>query len=241
MKIMQRYGLGILSALVVLTAFGAVLHSSYPLIAVFFASVVAGGVASAHLKNGATLSMIAIFAATALSSLFVMAGIYRGGTFYGWPFADTVAIYAPYSGTPAEITGLFETVILSLAGGAAGSGITASLAYLRRRRVVEEKEGKPVELDRLNRRLEMLNREREKLEEELRICEMIEQGAKTRIARNEITQGDYDSIIYRNDNYKLKLKTRMEKVRSEVQQVEVDIDARKRAKESVGPERISSG
>lgn len=240
MNSIQRYSLGILSGLAVLAAFGALLHSSDPLIAIFVASLVAGAVASGNLRAGATLSMIAIFTITAFSALITMAGLFTGGAFYDWPFADAVAIYAPYSGTSAEIMGLIEAVILSLAGGAAGSGIRAAIQHLLIWRG-ETGEKQPVELDRLSRRLEMLNKEKGKLEEELRICEMIEQGGKTRIARNEITQSDYDSIIYRNDNYKLKLKTRMEKVCSEIQQVEVDMDARKKARESGSQEKTSPG
>ena len=241
MKIIQRYGLGILVCLATLTAFGAFFRAAEPALAIIVASLAAGAAASSNVRAGAALSMIAIFMITALSALIAMAGLYTAGTFYDWPFAATTGMYAPYSGTPAEITALVEAVVLSLAGGAAGSGISAAFQHFLIKKVDETAQTQPGELDRLNRRLEMLNRERGKLEEELRICEMIEQGAKTRIARNEITQSDYDSIIYRNDNYKLKLKTRMEKVCSEVQQVEVDIDARNRAKESASQEKTSPG
>lgn len=241
MKTTHRYATGILAASAVLTVFGAILHSSEALLAIFTASIFAGAAATEKPKAGATLGMIAVFAVTAFSALVAIEGLYTPGTFYGWPFADAVAIYAPYSGTSAEILSLLEMIVVSLAGGAIGSGITASFLYFLFRKDSGTGQNQPGELDRLNRRLEMLNREREKLEEELRICEMIEQGAKTRIARNEITQSDYDSIIYRNDNYATKLKTRMEKVSSEIQQIGVDIDARNRAKGDGSQEKTSPG
>jgi chaperonin cofactor prefoldin len=241
MKTTHRYAIGVLAASAVLTVFGAVMHSSDAMLAIFIASIFAGAVATEKPKAGATLGMIAVFAVTAFSALVAIEGMYTAGTIYAWPFADVVAIYAPYSGTSAEILSLLETIVVSLAGGAIGSGVTATILHFFFRKDSGTDRNQLGELDRLNRRLEMLNKERGKLEEELRICEMIEQGAKTRIARNEITQSDYDSIIYRNDNYVTKLKTRVEKVSSDIQQIRVDIDARNRAKGDGNQEKISPG
>jgi hypothetical protein len=144
------------------------------------------------------------------------------------PFSYFLSFFSPYSGYISEVFVFAIMIAVSLLGGAAGSllnkGVLLVTNYGGSDTARDEIAG-------LKERLGSLETERKKLEEELRVCEIIEQGAKTRIARNELSQNDYEAIIRSNEAYKDKLKGRYEEIQVEMNRLRLDIEARMKARE----------
>lgn len=213
--------------------------SSFDYVTLFFAMLIAAVITSKRVMTGAAEAFSVSSVLVVLTSMFSWLGALGFNKVLMAPFTFFNSFFSSSSGVPQEIFVFAIVLIVSAIGGAIGSLILRGSLLLA---FGEEEETKKQlsEVDRLARRLEMLGKEKEKLEEELRVCDIIEQGAKTRIARNEMTQNDYDSIIYNNDNYRAKLRSRTEKVNSEINQLRLDIEARRKAKEDNGKERPSA-
>lgn len=205
------------------------LLGSMTFVTLFLAGLVAGIIASRRAMAGASAAFSTTSVLIVLTSLFSWLGSLDFNRALMSPFTFINSFFSASSGVPQEVFVFAIMLIVSAVGGLAGSLVLRGVLFILHGE--EETKKQPSELDRLGRRLEMLGKEKEKLEEELRVCDIIEQGAKTRIARNEMTQNDYDSIIYNNDNYRAKLRGRMEKVSSEMSQLRLDIEARKKAME----------
>ncbi len=214
------------------------LLATYGYVTLFVSALIAGAVASRRVMPGAAEAFTVTSVLIVLTSLFSWLGGIDFNRVVMAPFLFFNSFFISSSGVPQEISVFAIVLVVSAIGGAIGSLILQGSLLL----IYGEDEARkqPSEVDRLSRRLEMLGKEKEKLEEELRVCDIIEQGAKTRIARNEMTQNDYDSIIYNNDNYRAKLRSRMEKVGSEISQLKLDIEARKKAQEDEGKEQPST-
>ncbi len=215
------------------------LLDSYGFVTLFIASLVAGAITSRRVLTGASGAFASSSILIVITSLISWLGILEYNRILMAPFIFFNSFFIASSGVPQEVFVFAVVLIVAAIGGALGSLILrGSLLLIYGEK--EETKGQLSEVDRLTRRLDMLGKENEKLEEELRVCDIIEQGAKTRIARNEMTQNDYESIVYNNDNYRAKLRGRMEKVGSEISQLKLDIEARKKAKEDDKKERPST-
>lgn len=233
MKTAYRVVVGVACAVLALSLMYYFLPSpAYP--SVFLASAVAGGIFSPRIRRSSPFAMVFIFSLTAIGALLYWQRFFMYYPLAMVPFRSTVSPYVASSGSSQEIFTMVFFIILSLTGGAVGGLADSGVLSLIEGAKTAEPVVAETEISRLSKKLLILTKEKEKLEEELRICDMIEQGSKTRIAKNEITQSDYDSIIYRNDSYRMKLKARMEKVNSEIQQLKVDIEARQKASEHSG-------
>lgn len=211
--------------------------SSLGFVTLFLSAAVSGFIASERVLSGASVAFSVTSVLIVIASLLSWSGSLHFNGLLMAPFLLLNSFFSASSGVPQEIFVFAVVLIVSAIGGATGSLILRGLMLLI---YGEEEMKQPTEFDRLSRRLEMLAKEKEKLEDELRVCGIIEQGAKTRIARNEMTQNDYESIIYNNDNYRAKLRSRMEQVSSELSQLMVDIEARRKAKEDDAKERSSA-
>jgi hypothetical protein len=231
MKTGYRALVGAVIAVSVLAAAGAVHLEAY--LSIFVASLLAGAIVSERVRIASAFSMALVFSIVSLAALLYWQHFFVSFPFMEIPFTVAISPYIATTGSSQEIFQLGYEIAVTLLGGAVGAAATRFLIDILRKPGTAADSGE-TEIDRLSKRLEMLTKEKEKLEEELRVCEMIEQGAKTRIAKNEITQNDYESIIYRNDNYRMKLRGRMEKVNSEIEQLRVDIEARQKAGAGMG-------
>jgi len=205
-----------------------VLHS-LPFVAVYGAAIIAGAAAGRRIvfsTAGTTLAFSLIIAFTSLSQwlnfLFFNSVVMS-------PFVFVYKIMNPVSGSYMEV--LFFALFVSVAGlgGAVGSAIFLGVTSMNKSGRAAPAEKFTPEIERLSRRLELLKKERNKLEEELKVCDIIEQGAKNRIAKNEISQSDYDSIVSTNENYRQKLKIRVNRIGTEINQLTLDIEARRKA------------
>ncbi|MBX8639892.1 MAG: hypothetical protein M1351_08735 [Candidatus Thermoplasmatota archaeon] len=231
MKTGYRALIGAIVAILVLAAAGAIHLEAY--LSILIASLLAGAIVSERVRIASAFSMALVFSILSLAALLYWQHLFVSFPFLEIPFTVTISPYIAASGSSQEIFQLGYEIAVTLLGGTIGAVATHFFIDILKKQGNAAESGE-TEIDRLSKKLEMLTKEREKLEEELRVCEMIEQGAKTRIAKNEITQNDYESIIYRNDNYRMKLKGRMEKVNSEIQQLRVDIEARQKAVAGTG-------
>ncbi len=230
---------GVVATLVIYAIAAPGLLPSYDYVTLFIAGLASGAITSRRVLTGASGAFAVSSILVVLTSTILWFGVLDYNRILMAPFVFFNEFFSSSSGVPQEIFVFAIIMIISAIGGAIGSlMLRGSLLLIYGQE--EETKKQLSEVDRLTRRLEMLGKEREKLEEELRVCDIIEQGAKTRIARNEMTQNDYDSIIYNNDNYRAKLRGRMEKVGSEISQLRLDIEARKKAKEDDPKERPSA-
>lgn len=163
---------------------------------------------------------------TTLSSVLAFAGL-GGGVVYA-PVNFFNAFYVRYSGSVNEIFSMVLVVVVALLGGVVGFLIIRGSMVLLG---VEASTETHDELRNLRHKLEELRKERNKLEEELRICNIIEQGAKKRLARNELSQNDYEAIIRDNESHRDKLNGRIDELQTEMNTLQLSIEAREKARE----------
>ncbi|MEM3851989.1 MAG: hypothetical protein QXP70_03215 [Methanomassiliicoccales archaeon] len=219
---------GIIATLLIYVLLFAGIPSTLYFLVLFLACLVAGA-AFSRVRYSVSMGMGYYSLLVLLASSFSWLGVHYSGARYVYPLLLVRAIFSPASGYVGEIYLFAAGIAVSILGGAFGALIV--MGILRASGYTPDTLGE--EMARLVARLQELEQERVKLEEELRICDIIEQGAKTRIARNEMSQSDYEAVINSNATYREKLNTRLSEVQADLGHVKLDIEARRKAKQEM--------
>lgn len=209
---------GVAATLTMYCIAGPGLLNGFGYLAFFFAGIAAGLLAGRNPASGAYQAFAVSSALLVIASAVSWSGALHINRLLMSPFILIGSLFSASSGMPLEILVFAAALSLPAAGGAAGSIICQNLPGPGRK-LAELERVRAQEIERLMMKKRKLDEEWAMIEEELRVCDVMEQGAKTRIARNEMTQEDYDSAISNNERYRASLRTKAASVETDLKDI----------------------